>query len=60
MFEILWTEDSETHIARHGITPGEVEDAIYSPTPMGRPGPVGYEAGVCADQRRALSGSWLV
>jgi uncharacterized protein len=30
VFEILWTEDSETHIARHGITPGEVEDAIYS------------------------------
>lgn len=30
MFEILWTEESETHIARHGVTPGEVADAIYS------------------------------
>jgi hypothetical protein len=30
VFEILWTEESEAHIARHGITPGEVEDAIYS------------------------------
>jgi hypothetical protein len=30
VFEILWTEDSETHIARHRITAGEVEDAIYS------------------------------
>jgi hypothetical protein len=30
VFEVLWTEDSETHIARHGITPDEVEDAIYS------------------------------
>jgi hypothetical protein len=30
VFEILWTEESEAHIARHGITPGEVEDAIYA------------------------------
>lgn len=29
-FQILWSEDSETHIARHGISPGEVEDAICS------------------------------
>jgi hypothetical protein len=28
--EILWTEESEAHIARHGVTPSEVEDAIYA------------------------------
>ncbi len=26
--EILWTEASEAHIARHGVRPAEVEDAI--------------------------------
>lgn len=26
--EILWTEASEAHIARHGVQPEEVEDAI--------------------------------
>lgn len=29
-FEILWTEESEEHIAHHGVTPVEVEDAIYA------------------------------
>lgn len=29
MAEVGWTEDSEAHIARHGITPSEVEEAIY-------------------------------
>jgi hypothetical protein len=28
--EILWTEDSEAHIARHDVTPLEVERALYS------------------------------
>lgn len=28
--EILWTEDSEAHIARHGVTPTEVEQALYA------------------------------
>ena len=28
--EIAWTEDSESHIARHGVTPLEVEEAIYA------------------------------
>lgn len=27
---MLWTEDSETHIGRHGVSPDEVEDAIYT------------------------------
>jgi hypothetical protein len=26
--EILWTDASEAHIARHGVRPEEVEDAI--------------------------------
>ena len=25
----MWTEDSEAHIARHNVTPDEVEEAIY-------------------------------
>jgi len=28
--EIVWTEESETHLARHRVTPGEVEEAIYT------------------------------
>lgn len=28
--EIHWTEDSETHIAGHGVRPAEVEEAVYS------------------------------
>ena len=28
--EILWTEESEVHIARHGISPAEVEEALYT------------------------------
>lgn len=28
--EIRWTEDSEAHIARHHITPSEVEEALYT------------------------------
>ncbi|MGQ0626000.1 MAG: hypothetical protein ACT4PP_15310 [Sporichthyaceae bacterium] len=27
--EILWNEDSEAHIARHNVTPLEVEQALY-------------------------------
>ncbi|MGH3503867.1 MAG: hypothetical protein ACRDQA_23675 [Nocardioidaceae bacterium] len=27
--EILWTEESEAHIARHGVSPNEVEESIY-------------------------------
>ena len=30
MGEVGWTEDAEAHIARHGTTPTEVEEAIYS------------------------------
>ena len=26
---MLWTEDSEAHIARHGVQPSEVEQALY-------------------------------
>jgi uncharacterized DUF497 family protein len=28
--EVMWTEDSEAHIARHGVQPSEVEQALYS------------------------------
>jgi hypothetical protein len=28
--EIVWTDESETHIARHGITTYEVEETIYT------------------------------
>jgi uncharacterized protein len=28
--EIRWTEDSEDHIARHGVQPAEVEQVLYS------------------------------
>lgn len=27
--EIRWTEESEEHIARHGVEPAEVEEAAY-------------------------------
>ena len=30
MREIRWTEESEDHIARHGVTPIEVEQVLYS------------------------------
>ncbi len=26
--EIVWSDTSEAHVARHGVSPGEVEDAI--------------------------------
>jgi uncharacterized protein len=28
--EIMWTEESEAHIARHGVSPAEVEEALYA------------------------------
>lgn len=27
---ITWTEESEDHIARHGVTPEEVQEALYT------------------------------
>lgn len=33
-FEIKWTEKNETHIARHGISPREVEEVLSS-KPLG-------------------------
>ena len=30
MREIRWTSESETHIARHGVTPEEVEQSVNS------------------------------
>lgn len=31
MFDFQWTDDSEAHIARHGVTPEEVEQATERP-----------------------------
>jgi len=31
VFDIHWTDDSETHIARHRVTPEEVEQATQRP-----------------------------
>ena len=28
--EVMWTEDSETHVGRHNVTPLEVEQVLYS------------------------------
>ncbi len=36
--EILWTEDSEAHIARHNVTPLEVEQALYGRPRLTAPG----------------------
>lgn len=30
MREIRWTEQSEDHIARHGVSPGDVEEVVFS------------------------------
>ena len=30
MLPILWTEESEEHIARHNVTPAQVEELVYS------------------------------
>jgi uncharacterized protein len=40
VFDIHWTDDSETHIARHGVTPEEVEQSTHRPfyTMPGRDG----------------------
>jgi len=36
--EIRWTEGSEAHIARHNITPYEVEQALYTRPRLAVPG----------------------
>lgn len=36
--EVLWTQDSETHIARHNVTPLEVEQALYTRPRLRVPG----------------------
>lgn len=40
MFDFHWTDDSEGHVARHGVTPEEVEQATERPfyTMPGRDG----------------------
>lgn len=34
----MWTEDSETHISRHNVTPLEVEQVLYSQPRLAVPG----------------------
>ncbi len=36
--EIRWTEESEEHIARHGIEPAEVEEAAFARPRLTAPG----------------------
>jgi len=36
--EVMWTEDSETHIGRHNVTPLEVEQVLYSQPRLAVPG----------------------
>lgn len=36
--EIRWTEDSEAHIARHNVTPAEVEEVVYMRPRLVEPG----------------------
>jgi len=40
VFDLLWTDDSERHIARHRVTPEEVEQSTNRPfyTTTGRDG----------------------
>ena len=30
--ELLWDQDNEAHIARHAVTPAEVEDVVFAPS----------------------------
>ena len=36
--EIRWTEESEAHIARHNVAPGDVEDVLYTRPRLVAPG----------------------
>lgn len=41
--EIRWNDDSEAHIARHHIVPGEVEELVNSRPRLAKPGRDGTE-----------------
>ena len=41
--EIRWTEDSEAHIARHDVTPAEVEEVVNTRPRVISPGREGVE-----------------
>lgn len=45
--EILWSLESEVHIARHGVTPEEVEEALYSRPRLVEPGRDGTRLVYC-------------
>lgn len=46
--EIMWTLESEVHIARHGVNPEEVEEALYSRPRLVEPGRDGTRLVYCA------------
>ena len=55
MREIRWTSESEAHIARHGVTAGEVEQAVNSRPRYEAPGREDSTLLYCAiDEGRAL------
>ncbi len=55
MREIRWTSESEAHIARHGVTPEEVEQAVNSRPRYEAPGREDSTLLYCAtDEGRAL------
>jgi len=67
--EIRWTSESEAHIARHGVTPEEVEQAVTSKPRYEVPGREDSTLLYCAtDEGRpllivlveALDGRWYV
>lgn len=45
--EIMWTQDSEEHIARHGVSPDEVEEAVYVRPRLVAPGATGTTLVYC-------------
>ena len=36
--EVMWPEDSETHVGHHNVTPLEVEQVLYSQPRLAVPG----------------------
>lgn len=45
--EIRWTLESEVHVARHGVIPDEVEEALYSRPRLVEPGRDGIRLVYC-------------
>ncbi|MDP3296249.1 MAG: BrnT family toxin [Thermodesulfovibrionia bacterium] len=54
--QILWDEESVYHIAKHGISPREVEEAIFEGSPLVLKG----RDGKYIVLSRSLSGRYLI